>query len=411
MSCRGLLFLALALVFSDARSEWLGSTINGYEKDKNSFSKDRVYYRGLLGYSEIYGALKVPESCDTEVVEILKNLEDYARVAEDSKSFKAKRLFKKIQSRLKKSLQSKDGCFEIMGQAYALGSLGMTSDPNDRSVKLGYLLWSHSRLQMLTPKTREDLGPLFTTKIKKGSRSVYKVYGAYDCQTNRVYLDPTHPPLDMGGIFLHELSHFVRDKSEYDPLPGLKDSVLLDEVISATLAAFMQKKLRTGLRRNRMPFKISGDLTLYRPKGDFVSLLKGLGALSNNEWSSYEKMMGQSFLNPQQMASSRGLGHVQNIYSKYFKAYFGRALDESSWQEFLSQFRAHDAEVRDPFVNWISDVGRGQSTDESDRQFLLKLEKTLEEPSSSCQRLQLGSEGVRPTFQSVKPCLHIPDGL
>jgi hypothetical protein len=98
-----------------------------------------------------------------------------------------------------------DPCLRAMREAYALASLASlhTSDSGQTSLRFLKLFQLAGALVGRGWVKFGDDAPWL-------HESSY--YGAYSCSERRIYLDESLDPYNLGAVFVHELSHLVRDR-------------------------------------------------------------------------------------------------------------------------------------------------------------------------------------------------------
>jgi len=158
-----------------------------------------------------------------------------------------------------------------------------------RNVLVLALLIHQDRLQLLTPAMRKLLG---------GDWNTGEVFGAYDCNSRILSIDPTMRPFDLGATLQHEMDHFMRDqffgaeqilenfssesfldilKTQTMPTPdqiNWEAYLTLDEAIASIEASMMQREQINdqgmpdfNMKKNSMVLKVDG---LYQADGDFT---------------------------------------------------------------------------------------------------------------------------------------------
>jgi hypothetical protein len=158
-----------------------------------------------------------------------------------------------------------------------------------RNVLVLALLIHQDRLQLLTPSMRKVLG---------GDWNTGEVFGAYDCNSRILSIDPTMRPFDLGATLQHEMDHFMRDqffsgekilenfssesfmdifKARTLPSPdqiNWEAYLTLDEAIASIEASMMQREQINdqgmpdfNMKKNNMVIKVNG---LYLADDDFT---------------------------------------------------------------------------------------------------------------------------------------------
>jgi hypothetical protein len=175
------------------------------------------------------------DSCAPLRKKILSELGDYAEAASNGKGRKAKGIADQVMKLV--DFTGANPCANEGLKTYALGSYfisfpdiihesaqwldpagkrvyyggDMLSNlrPNNnlsvefRNVLVLALLIHQNRVQFLTPSKRKELG---------GDWATGEVFGAYDCDSRTLSIDPVMRPFDLGATLQHEMDHFMRDQ-------------------------------------------------------------------------------------------------------------------------------------------------------------------------------------------------------
>ncbi len=159
------------------------------------------------------------------------------------------------------------------------------------------------------------------------------ILGAFDCTERAIYLDPSLPPLDLAGVFLHEMDHLFRDR--FFDWPKAKMSiaaaVLLGESLAAMTAGYFQKVYSLGFDEDKLkqPLAPQIGLNLYRPDGPFLKFF--VAVFGSTAPASAFEFFQKFLLGSTKSANSLPpeiVADWNEVLSSMMKGYFGSPLPE-----------------------------------------------------------------------------------
>ena len=251
--------------------------------------------------------VKVVSKCALRILELNGTLNAYANrlYQVDARLRKESGLLKitQIRSILDRELAVEtaipgSSCFDAVAVIYAWQSTLQLIQPSSDRDSLTRLVTGALERGVLTPLTladREARGGIWSARKRKR----FKILGAYDCTPtapasgdvpvrSTIAFDYTLPPMDLGGVMLHELEHLSRDKLTYWKANGASGPfgeasayalLMIDETLATLHGAYAQLSLARDENRSRddqaresrreeseriaVPF----DLNLYRKHG------------------------------------------------------------------------------------------------------------------------------------------------
>lgn len=130
-------------------------------------------------------------------------------------------------------------------------------------------------IRTLRPSLREAWGGVWKERDPSGR---FRILGAYDCLTGKIYIEPTLAPWNLAAVIAHEADHIFRDKLGYEDAPeayfrdGVPEALLYDETLAAMHAGFTQLQLQRDKNRKRVSSVGNLRGILLRPAGTGWSL-------------------------------------------------------------------------------------------------------------------------------------------
>jgi len=240
-----------------------------------------LYFQGLpvnpIEKLNLLSMLNVVPACLPESQKLWSLIDQYGRAAYRSKSDEADALYAKIETVI---TDAKNPCLESLMDVYLVASsaihpfdytewsLGDGEDYSSVRIlpMLAISLIHHERIIFLTPRLRAAYGAGWEEKSKEGDH--YLADGAFDCQSDTLFIDPNERPLNVAGTFIHELNHLYRETSiyksyssvldyEYKSINGgiKRDALDFADELSAILESSLWQIQLTGIKEKR---KVTG---------------------------------------------------------------------------------------------------------------------------------------------------------
>jgi len=342
---------------------------------------------------------RIDSACTDNMQKVVNELVDFDKNAYFSDNDALKASYDKIQTLLSLSGTLSQACLQATNTVYLMGSAALLEPAQSRILPtLIYFLARENTIEFLSSESRSHFGGLYQAvyhgpnpSVAFDSRPDYLLKGVYECAVadvsaasgptkiktkEKILVDNSMGPFDIGGYITHEIDHLYRDKFSSKP-KGMSERawVLYDEVMANVLTGFLQSRLSTpdavlGIRDfyhvgTWVPFEekdkkeildlhpllaqnifysIQGDLNLYLRGGDLSQLLAPQASV---------------FLTVKDFIKTTGLSycpgnpvdpHVKRIYDKVSQAYFGRPLTNQDFQEIFS---GAFCGLKDPLVDLL----------------------------------------------------------
>lgn len=423
----------------------LGAHATGSLTDRIWIS-DQPWIKAVMRASDPAGL------CRDKIVDLVLDLDLYRIHAKKNEHKEAQNQLNQMQKTLHLLDDSKSICFEPVAYAYVGFSIKMlspsgpatehsendtdhsawiTSAPYLSLEPIVEMLFQAKSLTLLTPKQRRALGPSWKSKI----------LAAYDCYSSKIFIDPFLPPLDLGGTFVHEVDHLIRDKlNPWEQVGETTEALLLDEFLAALQGANSQILLNSEVRssdglldtlfkKGQTPFSGSYDRSLFSKSGNFEALAGNLVG----DWFAGGSFFN-TFLSPtviQGAAQNKSiyskfdliLGEISGLYFSDHRAvpFFSELVEKIKIFKPVSlqsiAFQAMDLNTNDSSLDRLrrslnttsvacSDFA--SHAGQKDFEAYLGTRLSREAPiHPGIEGLRPGIEGLRPELIGIRPCLHL----
>jgi len=202
----------------------------------------------------------------------------------------------------------------LIRPSFAFGPLDLQVGDVPTLPLISIFLNNHHALVPVTFEMRKEMGGKWLERSSTDPK-FFSILGAYDCNQAVIFYDPTIPPVDMAGVVIHEISHFIRDRfpinipesdvngstiglvrdnvlsaienlvhlaGHHQPtdLLDLKGQVLLDESLAVFAASYFEARIwrkavfdMSGGFSSPISVPNPGAANLFDPNGSIVGIL------------------------------------------------------------------------------------------------------------------------------------------